>query len=511
MYQNLNTIKKESLFQNTVIGPVLTMISRFPGRNAFCIGEAFYTYSQFGQYISSIRSVIKDLSIDERHIGLVANDDIETYASIFALWLEGKAYIPLHPNQPLDRSEEIMKQIDINTVLDSSEASRFLKHSVVKTSALAYKKDLLMNDVDVNDGHLAYVLFTSGSTGTPKGVTLSRNNIGAFMDSFWDSEITITEDDKCLQCFDLTFDVSVQCFLAPLSKGACVYTIPHDQIKFSYVYGLLEDHGLTFAAIAPSMLRYLKPYFAEIHLPALKYCILTGEASPVDLVGDWQKCVPNACLFNFYGPTETTIYCTSYRIDHGAKIKALHGMLSIGKPMKNVKAIVVDENGNVLSKGEKGELCICGEQVSPGYWNSPEKNALAFFEKEWNGTTERFYHTGDLCYIDDEDSLMLYGRLDSQAKIQGYRVELGEIEHHARQYLNGNNAVVLTFINSIGNTELAIFVEGEKIDIAALTDHLRNKVPWYMVPTKIAVEKEFPLNPNGKVDKRRLKEKMEQA
>ena len=189
--------------------------------------------------------------------------------------------------------------------------------------------------------------------------------------------------------------------------------------------------------MAPSMLRYLKPYFGEIDLPVLKYCILTGEASPVDLVHQWQKCVPNAQLFNFYGPTETTIYCTYYKIDRGGEIKTLYGMLSIGKPMKNVKAIVADEKHNILPKGEKGELCICGEQVSPGYWNSPEKNAQAFFEKEWNGLTERFYHTGDLCYIDNEDDLMLYGRLDSQAKIQGYRVELGEIEHHAREYLKG--------------------------------------------------------------------------
>ena len=175
------------------------------------------------------------------------------------------------------------------------------------------------------------------------------------MDSFWDSGITITEDDRCLQCFDLTFDVSVQCFIAPLTRGACVYTIPHDQIKYSYVFGLLEDHQLTFGAVAPSMLRYLKPYFGEINLPVLKYCILTGEASPVDLVHQWQKCVPNAQLFNFYGPTETTIYCTYYEIDRGGEIKSLYGMLSIGKPMKNVKAIVVDENCNVLPKGEKGE------------------------------------------------------------------------------------------------------------------------------------------------------------
>src|SRR6478672_431082 len=146
------------------------MIDRFPGKNAFCISENFYTYSQFGQCISRIRPVIKDLSRDERHIGLVANDDIETYASIFALWLEGKAYVPLHPNQPLDRCEEIIKQVDISTILDSSETSRFKTQTIIKTSGLQHKKEVSVNDVAIDDDHLAYILFTSGSTGTPKGL-----------------------------------------------------------------------------------------------------------------------------------------------------------------------------------------------------------------------------------------------------------------------------------------------------------------------------------------------------
>lgn len=501
-------MRNNNPFQTQVINPVLAIINQCPTKNAFCISEVFYTYKQLGESISKIRFAIKELDEDNIYIGLIANDDIETYASIIALWLEGKAYIPLHPNQPFDRCEEIIKQININTILDSSETSVFLNHQVINIHNLSYKTDVLINDVCTDENSLAYVLFTSGSTGIPKGVTISRKNIGAFMDSFWDCGIVITEEDRCLQCFDLTFDVSVQCFLVPLTKGACVYTIPHGQIKYSYVYGLLEDQHLTFGAMAPSMLRYLKPYFEEINVPGMKYCILTGEASPIDLVHQWEKCIPKAEIYNFYGPTEATIYCTYYKINRNGEIKTLNGMLSIGNPMKNVVAIIIDEDYNILSKEEKGELCVYGDQVSPGYWNSPEKNAQAFFEKEYNGIIQRFYHTGDLCYYDNEESLMLYGRLDSQAKIQGYRVELGEIEYHAREYLEGNNAVVLTFTNSIGNTELALFIEGKKINTASLINYMKTKIPSYMIPTKIIVEHEFPLNPNSKVDKRKLKEKI---
>ncbi len=503
----MNKPPENNFFQSQIIQPLLLKIKTHPSKNSFCINGAFYTYNQLGQYISKIRRTLRNLDHENIHIGLVANDDIETYASIFALWLEGKAYIPLHPNQPIDRCEEIIKQISICTILDSGTTSKFLNSDLIHTSALIYSHDFLDNDTSIKNDKLAYVLFTSGSTGTPKGVTISRTNVGAFMDSFWRSGIIIDESDKCLQCFDLTFDVSVQCFLAPLTKGGCVYTIPHDQIKYSYVYGLMEDDNLSFIAVAPSMLRYLKPYFDEINLPQIKYCILTGEASPRDLVHQWKKCIPQADIYNFYGPTETTIYCTYYKIEE-EKIKALNGMLSIGKAMKNVGAIVIDEKYNILQKGEKGELCIYGDQVSPGYWNNPEKNAEAFFEKEVEGIAQRLYHTGDLCYCDTDENLMLYGRLDSQAKIQGYRVELGEIEFHAREYLSGNNAVVVTFINKIGNTELALFVEGENLDTSELLNYLKAKMPPYMIPTKIILENEFPLNANSKIDKKKLKEKI---
>lgn len=495
-------------FEQQVLEPVLLNINCFSDKNAFYINEVFYTYKQFGDSISKIRSVIKEFGQDTIYIGLVANDDLETYASIFALWLEGKAYIPLHPYQPFDRCEEIIKEMNIKTILDSSPASRYLNYHAINTNFLSYADDFLVDYVNIDEDNIVYVLFTSGSTGKPKGVTISRKNIAAFMDSFWDCGIVITENDRCLQCFDLTFDVSVQSFLVPLIKGACVYTIPHNEIKYSYASGLMEDHRLTFGAMAPSMLRYLRQYFEEINLPDMKYCILTAEASPLDLVEEWSACIPNAEIYDFYGPTEATIYCTFYKISRNSKNKTLNGMLSIGNPMKNVNAIIVDENNLILAKGEKGELCISGNHISAGYWASPEKNAKAFFEKQYNGTTHRFYHTGDLCYYDDENVLLLSGRLDSQAKIQGYRVELGEIEFHAREYLAGDNAVVLTFSNLNENSELALFIESKEINPTLLLNYLKTKLPSYMIPTKIIMEREFPLNSNGKVDKNRLKEQI---
>lgn len=353
----------------------------------------------------------------------------------------------------------------------------------------------------ISDDDLAYILFTSGSTGKPKGVQLTRRNVAAFMDSFWKTGIEINEEDRCLQCFDLSFDVSVQGYLVPLTKGACCFTVPHGQVKYVYASGLIEDHQLTFGAMAPSMLRYLKPYFDELDATSLKACILTAEACPLNLMEDWYNCATNTEIYDFYGPTECTIYCTYYKLTKGGKNKSLNGIISIGKPMANCIGLILDENGNELPAGEKGELCIAGDQVTAGYWKNEEKNQSSFFMKDG----KRFYHTGDLCYKDEDGDIMYSGRLDHQTKIQGFRVEMGEIEWHAREFLKDKNVVCLAFENSDNLTEIAIFLESEQFDNTDLVAYMRGKMPPYMIPTKWVYVPVFPLNGNDKIDKVKLK------
>ena len=475
-------------------------------RNAFCIDEELYTYQQFGQCISKIRSQLTSTHYSNTKVGLVINDDLETYASIIALWLEGDCYVPLHPNWPLERCLDICEQVELDLILDSSEETRYENVRVVNTSSLQYENDCLMPKEGVPDEELAYILFTSGSTGKPKGVMMMRKNVASFMDSFWKTGIKITEEDRCLQCFDLTFDVSVQGYLVPLAKGACCYTVPHGQIKYIYASGLIEDHQLTFGAMAPSMLRYLKPYFDEIDATSLKTCILTAEACPLNLMEDWYNCATNTELYDFYGPTECTVYCTCYKLTKGGDNKTLNGIISIGKPLANYTALIIDESGNECAVGEKGELCIAGDQVTKGYWKNEEKNASSFFNREINGVNMRFYHTGDLCYMDADGDIMYSGRLDHQAKIQGFRVEMGEIEWHAREFMGEKDVVCMAFDNKEGITEIAMFIESEQFNPDELIAYMRTKMPSYMIPTRLHFVPVFPLNANDKTDKVKLKE-----
>lgn len=451
------------LFHKFVLDPVSYCIEAFASRNAFYIDGEYYTYRQFGKAIDNQRVIIRDKK--ESILELEVRDNLETYVTIFACWFENKAYVPINPSWSSERKQQIT-----NTLTQSHNHT------------------------------LAYILFTSGSTGIPKGVAITRGNVGAFMESFWMTGIKIDENDRCLQCFDLTFDVSVQSFLVALTRGACVYTVPYGQVKYLNVAALIHEQHITFGAIAPSMLTYLRPYFDELDASAFKTCILTAEACPADLIEDWRKCAKNVEVYDFYGPTEATIYCTYYKCEQ--PVLAANGMTSIGKPLANVEAVIVDEHGNIVTAdGENGELCVAGDQVTQGYWNNEAKNAEAFFVVD----AKRFYRTGDLCYWDKSGNIMYVGRLDQQVKIQGFRVELSEVEYHARQYYNNDIRVVaVAFKNGNNLDEIALFVEKNKENSDGLLSFLKEEMPQYMIPSRVIYLKNFPQNSNDKIDRKMM-------
>lgn len=491
-----------SNFNKEILSPILTNINRFSERNAFCINETFHTYADLGRNVSKIRKAIEKTEIGSPIVGLVINDDLETYASIVALWLEGKCYVPLHPNWPLERCLDICEQVELDLILYSSDKTRYDGFQVIETSILEYTEDFLTPKQDVSDNELAYILFTSGSTGKPKGVPISRGNVAAFVSAFFEMGFEITEEDRVLQCFDLTFDLSVMSYLVPLSRGACIYTVSDEGAKYMQVSALLDDHQLTVALMAPSIITYLRPYFDEIDLPAMRYSLFCGEALREDVTSEWADCLPNAEIYNVYGPTEDTIFCTYYKFNRNGANKNHNGVLSIGKTMASGKVDVFGEDGRRVAAGELGELCLTGNQLFSGYWKNETKTKESFFIAP-DGT--RYYKSGDLCYRDEEGDIMYSGRIDHQAKIQGFRVELGEIEFHAREFLKGKNVVCIAFDNEKGLTEIAMFIESSAFDYRELFECMRGKMPSYMIPKRVEFVENFPLNTNGKTDKRQLK------
>ncbi len=499
-------MENKNTFQELVIKPWLFSIDQHAGNNAFCINGKFYSYRLFAEIVSAIRDEVKNLSHKNINVGLVANDDLETYAAIFALWLEGKCYVPVNPETPAERNRNVLKQAGSSVVIDSSEQILFPELAAIKSKQLAFR-EINLSPVNTPDDALAYIFFTSGTTGVPKGVPITRSNLAGFINAFFEMGINMGDEDKCLQMFELTFDLSVMSYLAPLLKGACVYTIPKDKIKFNYIAELLEEHHLTVALMVPSIIQYLRPYFDEINCASMKYSLFCGEALPLDVTREWGNCVPNANIMNVYGPTEDTIFCTHYTYLRDADNKTSNGLLSIGKAMQDTYTIIVNENNELVKPGEKGQLCLGGVQLTPGYWKNEEKNKEAFFYTFYNGTNTRFYKSGDLCLADSDGDIMYLGRVDSQIKVQGFRVELSEIEFFAKEYLKKINTVAIAFTNKIHNTEIGMVIESDEFDTKELINYMKTKMPVYMIPTQMRFEKSFPLNTNGKIDRKVLKEK----
>lgn len=476
-------------------------ILKHENNQAFCINGLYYSYRDLAEKISAVRSFLnKHVDVSERGVGLVVNDDLETYAAAISIWLEGRYYVPLNLQTPAERNKQMIRQAEIKTIIDSSDVVSFSDYINIESKKIPSGEVNLLA-ATVPGEALAYTLFTSGSTGVPKGVPITRNNLSAFVNSFLRIGLKTNENDKWLQMFDLTFDLSIFSYLIPLLQGACVYTIPKNQIKYNYIIKLLDDHHLTVALMIPSVIHFLHPYFNEIDNRTLKYSLFCGEALPVDLAERWSACVPLADIFNFYGPTEATIFCTCYPFERGATNKTKNGILSVGKPMRRVRAIVVDDENDLVKDGVTGELCLSGSQITPGYLNSPMENESSFFELSLADGSHRFYRTGDLCLIDREGDILFAGRLDSQIKINGFRVELSEIEFHARIFLAGMNVVALAYMNEWKTTEIGLVIESRAFAIRPLVDYLTKKIPSYMIPATIRFESVLPLNKNGKTDK----------
>lgn len=474
---------------------------------AFVISGKSWQYNEFYNIVEQISYLIK--GVDEKEVFLFATDDIRSYASILALWLSGKAYVPLNPNQPTERHRDTIISVGTHFVLSSDpnyrcdiETVKIIDTSSISNEGYIRKNDLVIADVDADA--LAYILFTSGSTGKPKGVPITRGNLAAFIDSMNHIGLDITSEDKCLQPFDLTFDFSVSSYVIPLVKGACIYTIPNKAVKFTYIAELLEEHHLTVLQMVPSMIRNLLPYMDEVDVSSVRYNILCGEALTGKVIVPWHEANQEMVSYNMYGPTEDTVFCTFYLVCKGNIdiLLAANDIVSIGKTFKNSGVLLMDDiDKEIKTANQEGELCLCGEQLTPGYWKNDKENAEKFFVKD----DVRYYRTGDMCYYAEDGNLMYVSRKDFQIKINGYRVELGEIENVYAEASKGKYCVVLPFQNAQGNTELAIIIEGKEYDYKEHQTFMSSKLTKYMMPAKWLFVKSMPLNQNGKVDRKEIR------
>lgn len=479
--------------KNIFIDHLYQSFLRHKERICLTIDDQNYSYGDVLDISNHIRYQLQET--DLQNIGIYLTDDVFMYASILALWFEGKTYVPIHPDFPLTKNLNIIQQADIDTIISSKEIKENFNLKIIdsqktfETKILTPKKSSFANN--------AYILFTSGSTGSPKGVPIQFSNLYYFSEAFYSAFGKITPEDVVLQMFELTFDLSVMSYLIPFLNGAKVVSLHKNETKFLQILDLLEANEITVALMVPSILNLMIPYLDPlVRNSSLRLNLFCGEALLVKQIEGWRSFVPNADIYNVYGPTENTIFCTFYKVEDPIKDK--NGIISIGKSMENSNLSFFDKDT------KEGELLLTGNLLTQSYWKNEEKTKELFINK--NG--EIFYKTGDWCLKDDDGDFFYTNRIDFQAKINGFRVELAEIEYFANQKLN--NAISIAVVDKDQNDSdtLVLFINEMNVQNEEIISHLKNHLQDYCIPSKIIKLESFPVNTSGKIDRNELKKRL---
>jgi amino acid adenylation domain-containing protein len=353
---------------------------------------------------------------------------------------------------------------------------------------------------------LAYIMYTSGSTGTPKGVMISHGNVINYAD--WAvSHFGLTREDRILGTAPFSFDMSTFDVHAAMGAGATLLVVPGGMTLFpARLVDFMEKEGATVWKGISSLLMYISRVGAlkKAHLKSLRTVMFAGESLSVTYLADWMKALPHTEFHNCYGPTEATGVSISYRVPG---IPRENEKVPIGQPCKEgMRAFLIDENGKLVPRDEAGEIVLAGPGLSSGYWNDDERTEASFIDYPvQSGDWVKAYCTGDLARYREDGNLEFMGRKDRQVKIMGYRIELGDIEHHLRM-LDGVDEAFVTAVTSDGgeHNELVIFYVGSEEVPNKLREGLGRSLPLYMVPKKIVKLEDFPRCPRGKISHEEL-------
>ena len=460
------------------------------------------TYRQLREEAAQIAGGLRSEGIEPGSlVAVYLNRSPKLLASLLAIWQVGGAYLPLDPAHPSDRIAFIVEDSGVAFILSDTNLLASVpptKARVLNLSALRASSppvSVTFERIPAADS-LAYVIYTSGSTGRPKGAMISHGSLTHTILAL-QRDLQLQPSDVLLASNSVAFDISGQEFYLPLTSGARVHLVERELTADGpLLMQELHDAGITIMMGLSTSYRLL----LDAGWPGDPNLQLTigGEELSLDLA--LRLAARSRVLWNHYGPTETSICATSERITAGTT------RVTLGRPLANVHVYVLDEHRRPLPPGCVGEIYIGGPGVGLGYLNRPELTAKCFlpdpFAKRAGAT---MYKTGDLGKLLEDGRIDFLGRADDQVKIRGFRVELGEVEAALRDSPGVRDAVVRTIEFSAEDKRLIAFLVSERaLDPDQLRATLRRRLPHYMVPSEYIVLDSFPLNGNGKVDRRAL-------
>ncbi|HWG98295.1 MAG TPA: amino acid adenylation domain-containing protein [Pilimelia sp.] len=484
--------------------------ARFGAHRALEVGGETLTYAQLRDRAERLAAALVRAAGDRppRRIGLLADRAAGTYAGYLAAQRLGAAVVPLNPAFPAARNRDVARRAGVDVLVADAPAAGGLADAPIVAPGDRHRADAAaLPPPGAGPDEIAYLLFTSGSTGAPKGVPIRQRNVAAYLDHVT-GRYEVGPGSRLSQMFDLTFDPSVfDMFVAWTAGGTLV--VPTAAELLAPTRFVAERH-LTHWFSVPSVvslaqrLRRLTPGV----MPTLRWSLFAGERLTLAQADAWLRAAPHSVLENLYGPTELAVTCTGYRLpaDRTQWPVTSNGTVPIGEVHPALEHAVLDADGR---PAQRGELVVRGPQRFGGYLD-PADDAGRFVAFDgvratrYDGgaapTEELWYRTGDR--VERVDGQLVHcGRLDHQVQVQGYRVELGEVEAALRVLPGVQDAVVVAVPGTAGDTGLHAAYVGDPDAPRRLRQALAAQLPPYMVPHRLTALETFPLNQNGKVDR----------
>ena len=461
--------------------------------------EGTFTYAELDRLSNQLANRLRTLGVEqESRVGISLQRGALELVTILATLKAGGAYVPLDTSHPADRLRGIVEDASPQVMVINQGSSLAIGAKV---------QTLILDDIaTATDGYptaapavlhspdqLAYVLFTSGSTGRPKGVEITRGALANFLGSMAGSP-GLAEDERLLAITTTCFDIAGLELFLPLCVGATVVIADRETARDPRkLRARLETAGITMLQATPATWRLLLE--AGWRGDGKLRMLCGGEALSPALAD--RLLAAAAELWNMYGPTETTVWSSLERILPG------YDRITIGKPVDETQIYVLDETMNPVPVGQEGELWIGGKGLARGYRGRAELTAERFVQNPHGPTGDRIYRTGDLGRKLADGRFECLGRLDHQVKIQGFRIELGEIETALRRVPGVDEALVVADRREDGDARLVAYWVGPA-ERDALIDTAQRSLPAYMVPAAYVPLQAFPLNTNGKIDRKQL-------